>query len=246
LHIAAQGLFVIFSRPDDIPAAMESIVTKTAPKLASRRLAVVADPDADTRALHRAWLEQNGWGVEEAEDGRDALVTALLLHPTLVVTETALPFIDGCDLCKLLRRDVETRGIQIVVVTADTRSERIERVRSAGADALLFKPCALESFVEETERRWKRAPAMPVATPPSARASSKSQSHQRFVTARPPCLPPLLVCPECDSALIYDVSQIGGVSATYGEQWDYFLCGGRCSRVRYQYRHRTRSLRRVS
>ena len=45
---------------------------------------------------------------------------------------------------------------------------------------------------------------------------------------------------------MYDVSHIGGVSVINGEQWDYFSCGGRCDRVRYHYRHRTRSLRRVS
>ena len=221
-------------------------MTKTAPQLENLRVALVADADADTRALHRTWLEQSGWLVEEAEDGREALVKAIDRRPLLLVTEVRLPFIDGYDLCRLLRLDEQTRDTHIVVITADAQAALTGRARTVGADAVLNKPCALESFIEHTEALPARSPAVPVSTLPTGRHGQKAKANQRCSTARPACAPPQFVCPQCDSALRYDFSHVGGVSATNGEQWDYFTCRGRCLGVRYQYRHRTRKLRSIS
>jgi hypothetical protein len=69
-----------------------------------------------------------------------------------------------------------------------------------------------------------------------------SKSHQRFTTTVPPIEPPALTCPSCDHPLKYDHSHIGGVSDRHAEQWDYFACST-CGP--FQYRHRTRKLRRV-
>src|SRR5215210_1849743 len=51
-----------------------------------------------------------------------------------------------------------------------------------------------------------------------------SRLHLRGETEQPPAAPPQLVCPECDRALEYKSSQLGGVSARNAEQWDYFAC----------------------
>ena len=63
----------------------------------------------------------------------------------------------------------------------------------------------------------------------------------RGKTRTPATLPPHLVCPDCGSALPYSYSFIGGVNPREAEQWDYFHCG--CGV--FQFRHRTRTLRRV-
>jgi len=53
-----------------------------------------------------------------------------------------------------------------------------------------------------------------------------------------------LVCPNCDRALQYVRSHVGGVSARLSEQWDYYTCHGACGT--FQYRQRTRRLRQVA
>ena len=53
-----------------------------------------------------------------------------------------------------------------------------------------------------------------------------------------------LVCPNCDRPLQYVRSHVGGVSARLSEQWDYYTCHGACGT--FQYRQRTRRLRRVA
>ena len=113
---------------------------------------LVVDADDETRALYRQSFALSGCEVVEASDGREALTKALVRPPALVVTEIRLPFVDGCALCEILRRDRTTADVPILVVTAESRSAHIERVRKAGADAVLIKPTTPEQILAETQR----------------------------------------------------------------------------------------------
>jgi CheY-like chemotaxis protein len=78
---------------------------------------LIADADADTRALYRDVLQ--GCDIVEAEDGRDALVKAPSHPPRLVITETRLPIFDGFRALHVLRRDSQTRSVPILIVTTE-------------------------------------------------------------------------------------------------------------------------------
>jgi hypothetical protein len=71
-----------------------------------------------------------------------------------------------------------------------------------------------------------------------------SRQFSREDTTTPPDAPPALVCPACDQPLLYMRSHVGGVSERHREQWDYFDCPNGCGS--FQYRQRTRKLRRVA
>jgi hypothetical protein len=73
------------------------------------------------------------------------------------------------------------------------------------------------------------------------RASLKS-SLARGQTTSPALAPPRLLCPDCETPLGYRHSFIGGVNARNAEQWDYYGCN--CGV--FQYRHRSRKLRKIS
>ena len=83
------------------------------------RLALLVDRDQDTRHMYAEHLKLGNWRVDEAGDGREALAKAIALRPDVIVTETRLPGIDGVSLCDLLRRDLATSTIPIVVVTGE-------------------------------------------------------------------------------------------------------------------------------
>jgi CheY-like chemotaxis protein len=233
-------------------------------RIASRVL--VVEPDPQACALHRQWLEQIGCEVVEAFDGRDALVKALMCQPALVLTEIELPFFGGHALCELLRRDSTTRTVPIVVVTTERDRGQFGRARAAGADAFLAKPATRDALL--THIRHLLAPSCKShSTPVTARAATatdhhryaatttarserdldraQSRAHDRFETATPPQRPPSLVCPSCDRPLRYRQSHVGGVSARYSEQWDEFVCPPPGSCGAFEYRQRTRKLRRV-
>jgi len=221
---------------------------------------LIADADADTRALYRDAFARAGCDVVEAADGRDAMAKAFRSPPSLVITELTLPFVNGYALCDILRRDPLTAGVPILVVTAAHPAERAERM---AVDALLLKPTAPDSLVCEARRLLATPRALRAASsvtrgyatahqeqPTDLPAPSKTQrgmsytkAHQRFATTLPPASPPALLCPSCDRALRYQHSHVGGVSDHYPEQWDYFVCPGGCGV--FQYRQRTRRVRRV-
>jgi len=222
---------------------------------------LVADPDPDTRTLYQLALPPAGCEVIEAGDGRDALTKALAEPPTLLITELRLPFIDGFALCEILRRDAATHALPILVVTAEARPVELNRIRNAGASAVLLKPAQLDVIVSEVRHlmtngsngRSGRGTSAPIhaavdpntsahAADSEAHSSALSKSHARFRTTTPPTPPPQLTCPSCDQLLKYEHSHVGGVSARFSEQWDYYDCST-CGA--FQYRQRTRKLRRV-
>jgi CheY-like chemotaxis protein len=232
-------------------------------------VALIVDRDADTRKLYAEYLKLAACIVEEAEDGREALAKAIAHLPNVIVTETRLPGISGIELCDLLRLDVGTRDIPIVFVTADVFY--VTRAQSLGPDAVLFKPCLPESVLSEIYRVLDRSvefaepsnlmhpngsqqltdSATPLTDPDPISDSAHvlhrtilSRTYQRVETTEPPVAPPALVCPDCDQVLRYQRSHLGGVSARHPEQWDYFDCGNGCGR--FQYRRRTRKLKKVS
>jgi CheY-like chemotaxis protein len=197
---------------------------------------LVVDADDDTRAFYRQSLQLSGYDVVEASDGRDALTKALVGPPSLVVTELGLPLLDGYALCEILRRDRATADTPILVVTSEARPAELDRARKAGADVVIAKPTTSEHILSETQRLLADAKDL------REHCTVLVKSHSRFTTTTPPASPPSLICPSCDRPLAYDRSHIGGVSERQPEQWDYYTCPA-CGA--FQYRQRTRKLRRV-
>ena len=226
-------------------------------------LALIVDRDADTRRMYAEFLALSDCLIEQSEDGRDALAKVFSRQPDIVITESQLPGISGFDLCALLRQDAATRGIPIVMVTGETFANDLQRAENAGADAVLAKPCRPETLFAEIQRlvvlsaelrersRAARERMHDQLTRSGTlldrartRRTMLSSAHTRHDTTTPPIAPPALLCPECAQSLRYVRSHIGGVSALNSEQWDYFECTSGCGT--FQYRTRTRKLRRVS
>jgi two-component system cell cycle response regulator DivK len=228
-----------------------------------RMSALLADRDDDTRQMYGAFFRSLAIDVDEASDGREALAKALSRPHDVVVTDTRLPGINGYELCQLLRRDVATKATPIIV-TAEAFATNIERARKAGADQVLVKPCLPDQLLMEMRRlvgrskelrhqsqqiRARLATQLTASQSLHARRDAKghralSRLFSREVTTTPPELPPTLVCPMCDQPLQYRTSHVGGVSERHREQWDYFECLNGCGD--FQYRQRTRKLRKVS
>jgi CheY-like chemotaxis protein len=226
------------------------------------RRALVADRDGDTRHHYAAALDTLVGTVTFAEDGRDALVQALACPPSLLVTSAHLPIIDGYELIKLLRHDALTNPMLMVMVTHDAVSANLERADRVGADLVVVKPCLPDTLHQAIRRLADRSVALRersrvararipehIAKSDALIARSRGgrptlrKAHDRHDTTAPPTAPPPLVCTSCHQPLHYRRSHIGGVTAQNAEQWDYYECATGCGS--YQYRHRSRKLRRL-
>jgi CheY-like chemotaxis protein len=218
---------------------------------------LIAAPDSDTRSRYRE-LFDGTWDVTDAKDGRDALVQALIQPPVLFLGAARLPFIGGEDLCRLFRRDRQTRDTRIILMTNDSAPQRHDRARKAGADVVLVEPIEPEALRTEANRLCAARPEgsdgacrADVPAPMTTTAGSaierhkrhrrKSRSFSRFATTSPPLAPFAVLCPVCDRPLRYQHSFLGGVNRSQAEQWDNFVCLS--CRGAFEFRHRTRRVR---
>jgi two-component system, cell cycle response regulator DivK len=203
-------------------------------------LALLVDPDRDTREMYAEYFERHQWRTQTARDGADALAQIVRGQPTVVITELRLPHFDGWRLVSVLKGHPSTSAIPVIVVTADVIGGSVEHARTAGADLVLAKPCLPESLLSAASDVVAAGAAATAAEPPGR--TTARRAHAARATDATPAAPPRLSCPQCDRELRFDRSYFGGVNV-HKEQWDYFTCPGGCGR--FCYRRRTRKMRRV-
>ena len=109
---------------------------------------LLVEDDVDARAAIRGVLEEDGWKVFEAGDGREGLVLAGTRRPEVVLLDLNMPVMDGFDFLAALRRLPGCGEVPVVVLTArDLTNEDRRRLR--GASQVLNKgDVSLRALVE--------------------------------------------------------------------------------------------------
>ena len=118
------------------------------------RVLVVDDEDAVRRALERA-LELEGYVVEQASDGQEALERIGHSVPDLVVLDVLMPNIDGLETCRRVRA-LEISVPVLMLTARDAVSDRVEGL-DAGADDYLVKPFALAELLARVRALLRRS-----------------------------------------------------------------------------------------
>jgi response regulator NasT len=118
------------------------------PALAVRRV-VIAEDEALIRLDLKEMLEEEGYSVVgEAGDGETAVQLAEKERPDLVVLDVKMPVLDGISAAE---RIAAARLAPVVILTAFSQRELVERARDAGAMAYLVKPFAKSDLVPAIE-----------------------------------------------------------------------------------------------
>ena len=118
------------------------------------RILVVDDDRAVRESLRRS-LSFNGYTVDLATDGQDALEQVTASRPDAMVLDVMMPRVDGLEVCRRLRSTGD--DLPILVLTArDSVSERVAGL-DAGADDYLPKPFALEELLARLRALLRRA-----------------------------------------------------------------------------------------
>jgi CheY-like chemotaxis protein len=110
-------------------------------------LVLLVEDDRDTREMYSEFLSHSGLRVAEAPSGRRALESANEQCPDVVVTDLAMPGMDGLELSRRLRSSPSTCDVPIIAVSGNAS----ERAREAGADVVLEKPCAPDHLLHVIE-----------------------------------------------------------------------------------------------
>jgi CheY-like chemotaxis protein len=110
------------------------------------RVLVVDDSDV-IRQLISVNLELEGFEVDTAVDGQDALDKIHEVQPDLMTIDVVMPRLDGIETVKRLRRDPRTSSLKILMVSACAQQDDLDRGQDAGVDAYLTKPFDPEALV---------------------------------------------------------------------------------------------------
>jgi two-component system response regulator MprA len=120
------------------------------------KILVVDDERAVRESLRRA-LELEGYEIELAEEGRQALdlLAREDQQPDAVILDVLMPGVDGLEVCRTLR----TRGSRLPVLMLTARTQVEDRVEGldAGADDYLTKPFALEELLARVRALLRRS-----------------------------------------------------------------------------------------
>ncbi|MGH3930220.1 MAG: ANTAR domain-containing response regulator [Pseudonocardiaceae bacterium] len=125
------------------PQATEADLTRAA------RRVLVAEDDALIRLDLVEILREEGYAVVgEAADGEQAVELAERLRPDVVIMDVKMPKMDGIDAASII---AERRIAPVVILTAFSQRELVERARDAGAMAYLVKPYGRRDLVPAVE-----------------------------------------------------------------------------------------------
>ncbi|WP_410050345.1 ANTAR domain-containing response regulator [Actinomadura sp. HBU206391] len=115
---------------------------------------MIAEDEALIRLDLKEMLEEDGYAVVgEAGDGETAVKLTLDLRPDLVILDVKMPVLDGISAAERIAAD---RIAPVVILTAFSQRELVERARDAGAMAYLVKPFTMADLVPAIEMAVSR------------------------------------------------------------------------------------------
>src|SRR5260221_1005487 len=135
-------------RPGNITVKIQTMDSK-------ERILIVDDETQLTRVLRRS-LTTHGYDVRVAGDGEFALQTFHDWPPALVITDLAMPNIDGLELCRRLRA---TSEVPIIVLSVRGDEKTKVEALNLGADDYVTKPFGMDELLARIRATLRRAPA---------------------------------------------------------------------------------------
>jgi two-component system phosphate regulon response regulator PhoB len=128
---------------------------------AARPLILVVEDEAALATMLRYNLEKQGYRVEEAGDGQEALNLIAETGPDLVLLDWMLPTLSGIEVCRQIRRRHETRNLPVIMVTARSEDQDAVRGLNIGADDYITKPFSMEGLLARVRALLRRAGGVP-------------------------------------------------------------------------------------
>ncbi|MBI2853397.1 MAG: response regulator transcription factor [Chloroflexi bacterium] len=148
--------------------------------MANEKVLVVDDEHA-VNDLLKDWLEEEGYQVVSAFDGKEGFKQFFNHRPDLTIIDVLMPGMDGFELCQRIR---EVSQIPIIVLSA--KGQETDKVRGLhlGADDYLVKPIGGKELLARVSAALRRAKLPPSETPSSYSdgvVSLDFKQHEAFV-----------------------------------------------------------------
>ncbi len=111
------------------------------------KVILTVDDSASIRQMVSFTLKNEGYEIVEAVDGVDALSKLQQNPPDMVLTDLHMPNMDGIELIKNVRSNPSFKFIPIIFLTTESKAERKQAGKAAGATGWIVKPFKPEQLV---------------------------------------------------------------------------------------------------
>ncbi len=122
---------------------------------------LIVEDEAPLVTLLRYNLEKQGFRVEDAGDGGEALTRITEAAPDLLLLDWMLPTMSGIEVCRQLRRRPATRTLPIIMLTARAEDQDAVRGLDTGADDYITKPFSTEALIARIRALLRRSGSVP-------------------------------------------------------------------------------------
>ncbi len=117
---------------------------------------IIADDEPITRMDLKEMLQSEGYRViQEAADGFDAVEACKMHHPDLILMDIRMPLLDGFAAARIINE--EQLADTIVILTAYSEKDFVEKAKTVGADGYLVKPIEERALVPSIELAMARS-----------------------------------------------------------------------------------------
>ncbi len=113
---------------------------------------LVVDDSTTNVVLLEAILDEKGYQIETALNAKEAYAIIERESPDLILLDLLMPKISGFDFLEEIRKIDKTKNTPVIVVSALTDEENVERIMSMGAIDFVKKPIDLQYLVERVEK----------------------------------------------------------------------------------------------
>jgi len=111
-------------------------------------LTILVVEDSPTQAEQlKYFLEEEGYRIISASDGKQALLLLKTAKPILIISDIVMPEMDGYELCRSIKADEKLKDIPVILLTAMTEPEDVIMALQCGASTFVTKPCDAISLV---------------------------------------------------------------------------------------------------
>ena len=98
-------------------------------------------------------LQREGYHVESAVDGQEAMSKIETLRPDLVFLDLMLPRLDGFQICRRVKERPDLRSTYVIILTAKGQQEDRQKGFQAGADAFMTKPFSPKEIIDKLRQK---------------------------------------------------------------------------------------------
>jgi two-component system chemotaxis response regulator CheY len=108
---------------------------------------LIVDDAATVRLFHRAILETDGYQVDEAINGIEALEKVLQTTVDLLLVDVNMPKLDGYGFLREMRANLQIHQAPVIMVSTEAEQQDQEQAYAAGANVYLIKPVTPEQLL---------------------------------------------------------------------------------------------------